>query len=482
MAKCITGRELRLLYADSTVLSFSSEKFTVNVNQLVMSAIIGDHISFRCLVCKLLIIAQTFSVVPVFAQCPVNLDFERGDFTGWKCWAGTVNGGGLTHTYRWQYSGGPLSGSHKIMNSGDGKDEYGLFPRNCPNGGNYSVRLGNDGAGGSAEGVSYTFKVPAGQHNYKIIYYYAVVFQDADHLSEQQPRFEVTVKNADDNKFLPCPIPPFKATSGLAGFLQTPLQPAGQAQNVITYYKDWTAATINLDGYAGKTIELFFKVSDCVLVNHFGYAYVDVDTDCTNAPAGAVFCSKDTSVHLTAPPLFEKYRWFTSSNITLGTSQTLELKPLPNPGDLVFVELTPFYGYGCTDTLKAFLWDTLTVVANAGSDKFFCDNKAAVLGGHPAENLTYNWTPHAGLNNPFLANPSALPAADNVQYTLTVTSAGGGCKATDVVNVVKNCPVIKIYVPSAFTPDKNGVNDRLRPVLFGFSKLNYFRVYHRNGQ
>jgi gliding motility-associated-like protein len=36
-------------------------------------------------------------------------------------------------------------------------------------------------------------------------------------------------------------------------------------------------------------------------------------------------------------------------------------------------------------------------------------------------------------------------------------------------------------VPTAFTPNGDGINDYLRPVLMGISKVNYFRVYNRLG-
>jgi gliding motility-associated-like protein len=39
-----------------------------------------------------------------------------------------------------------------------------------------------------------------------------------------------------------------------------------------------------------------------------------------------------------------------------------------------------------------------------------------------------------------------------------------------------------IYVPTAFTPNSDGRNDLLKPVLAGIKELRYFRVYNRWGQ
>ena len=76
-----------------------------------------------------------------------------------------------------QNSGGPVPGRHTMMSTfpGDGLDEYGGFPVNCPNGSGHSIRLGNNLAGTQAEGISYEFTIPPGQNEYSLIYHYAVV-------------------------------------------------------------------------------------------------------------------------------------------------------------------------------------------------------------------------------------------------------------------------------------------------------------------
>ncbi len=38
-----------------------------------------------------------------------------------------------------------------------------------------------------------------------------------------------------------------------------------------------------------------------------------------------------------------------------------------------------------------------------------------------------------------------------------------------------------IYVPKAFSPNGDGINDRLYPILVGIQQLYYFRVYNRWG-
>jgi len=39
-----------------------------------------------------------------------------------------------------------------------------------------------------------------------------------------------------------------------------------------------------------------------------------------------------------------------------------------------------------------------------------------------------------------------------------------------------------VYIPSAFTPNGDGLNDELKPILVGIKRFEYFRVYNRYGQ
>ena len=116
----------------------------------------------------------------------------------------------------------------------NGLDYYGSFPKNAPNGSGHSVQLGSDEVGNRADGLSYTFTVPAGQNEFSIFYQYAVVFANPGHFLHQQPRFTILVENLTDNTLLPCALDPF--ISNIApGFAFSPNRKEG-AQ---VMYKDW---------------------------------------------------------------------------------------------------------------------------------------------------------------------------------------------------------------------------------------------------
>jgi gliding motility-associated-like protein len=67
------------------------------------------------------------------------------------------------------------------------------------------------------------------------------------------------------------------------------------------------------------------------------------------------------------------------------------------------------------------------------------------------------------------------------QYWLQVTDANN-CFGIDTINVaLKEC-MVGLYIPNAFTPDGNGLNDEFKPMLFGNVEEFRFTVYNRWGQ
>ncbi len=381
-------------------------------------------------------VAGTCISVQVNAQsCPYNIDFETGTFANWTCYTGTVAAAGGQNVMTLNPSGGPVAGKHTMYSAypGDGVDPYGGFPVNCPNGSGHSIRLGEARGGGQANGVSYDFTIPINQNNYNLTYYYAVVFQDPNHLEYQQPRLEIEIMNVTDNTIIGCSSFSFHPFgSVLPGFLISP-NPGG---NTPVYYKEWSPVSIDLSGLAGKSIKLFFKVAGCTFSAHFGYAYIDVNTDCNGSLAGATFCATDTAVKVTAPYGFQSYTWYDSTlTQVLGNQQILTLNPPPVSGTKIAVKVEPYSGYGCTQIYYVRLMDTLNIIANAGNNILSCNTVPVRIGLPPKPGLIYSWQPVTGLSDPTIANPLANPSVPT-EYILTVKSDGGGsCSATDTVLV-----------------------------------------------
>lgn len=135
---------------------------------------------------------------------------------------------------------------------------------------------------------------------------------------------------------------------------------------------------------------------------------------------------------------------------------------------------------GCPKpTFDTVLIQVEKLVADAGPrDTNVVVNQPLQLAGTGGE--VFLWKPSTGLNNPDIANPVAM-LSENQQYVLTVESAAG-CTATDTIDVVVYKIDPGLYVPNAFTPNGDGINDVFRPILIGMKSLNYFKVYNRGGQ
>jgi gliding motility-associated-like protein len=368
-----------------------------------------------------------------YSQCPPNIDFETGTFNNWTCYTGSVSAAGGVNTINLFQSSGPVPNQHTMYSSANPETDYfGGFPVNCPNGSGNSIKLGNNLGGGQAEGISYEFTIPANRNTYSLIYHYAVVFQDPRHQPHQQPRLVIEVTNVTDNELIECSsFTFFPIGSSLPGFYVSPFQ----QDTTDVWCKDWSAVSINLNGQAGKTIRLFFKTADCTFTRHFGYAYIDVNTECSSEFVGATYCPGDAFVNVTAPYGYQNYTWY-NNNFTqiLGNSQSINFTPPPPVGTTIAVQVIPYNGYGCLDTLYAQLIDTLTVIANAGRDTLSCNQSLVQIGANPVPGYVYSWSPSASLSDPNIANPRAGPSA-TTSYILRTGSPGGGCFDLDTVVV-----------------------------------------------
>lgn len=400
-------------------------------------------LNFKTFICRRLqgylkpilfsIIFFTFSTFATAQDCPPNIDFEFGNFAGWTCYTGGVAAVGGQNVITLSPSGPEIT-RHTMLSAfpGDGLDPYGHFPMNCPNGSGHSIKLGNTSGGAEAEGMSYEFTIPAGVNEYNLIYHYAVVFQDPNHQQNEQPRMQIEITNVTDNKIITC--------SSFAFFpYGTPLPGFEMSDNpgssTPVWFKNWSAVSINLDNNAGKKIRLFFKTADCTFRRHFGYAYIDVNSECSGKFEGASFCPDDTVLNVVAPYGYQGYTWYNSDfTQVLGHEQVLTYVPPPPNSTTVAVVLVPYNGYGCLDTLYADLKNNLVVIADAGKDTVSCNHNPVPIGGPPKLGINYHWSPAAGLSNPDVANPLALPDV-TTQYIVTARSNGGGCIQSDTVLV-----------------------------------------------
>ncbi len=94
--------------------------------------------------------------------------------------------------------------------------------------------------------------------------------------------------------------------------------------------------------------------------------------------------------------------------------------------------------------------------------------------------LTYNWSPAIGLTNATIKNPMAF-LKESRQYVLTVFDQAK-CSAADTIDIVVFKVNPGLYVPTAFSPNSDGLNDLFRPIPVGMKLITFFKVYDRWGK
>ncbi len=159
------------------------------------------------------------------------------------------------------------------------------------------------------------------------------------------------------------------------------------------------------------------------------------------------------------------------------------LNPIATPPRTTQYKLIVFDTQGCP---KPGIDSVLVVVqprirANAGRD-------TTVIVGQPLQfngtgGVSYNWSPATGLNNTMIPNPVGIygPNIDSVRYKLVVRDAVGCADSAYMTVRVYRTPV-SIFVPTAFTPNGDGLNDLARPICVGIRKIHYFTIYNRWGE
>ncbi len=301
----------------------------------------------------------------------LNIGFEEGDFSQWNLFSGKVthtgpNPGGFSFINIMQLSPPPGATStvqHLICNQGF-DPVVPTIPRVWPEGGNYSIRLGDGNVNGSnAASIRRTFYVSA--QNPSLLYAYAVFLQDPDHLAPRVPYFLIRMTDQNGNNI------PAADYAVVANIVSDPSFMVTQYWGEDLYYKNWTSVFVPLEHYIGQQVTLEFRTGDCTESGHFGYAYVDAT--CYRPEIGVSSPACDSNyILLTAPDGAASYSW-TGPGVNGLTTQSVSA----TLSGTYSVTLTPVTGTAYAMTLDTTLViDNLTLPPTAG----FSSNSPVCIG------------------------------------------------------------------------------------------------------
>ncbi len=161
-----------------------------------------------------------------------------------------------------------------------------------------------------------------------------------------------------------------------------------------------------------------------------------------------------------------------------GLSDPGIMQPFASPSAAVTYTLTVSSpGTNCSDTDFVTINLSTAFLTNVTASQTIPYGSSVQLN---ADNvLYYMWTPDDGsLSNASINNPVANPV---IPTTYIVTGISKyGCLATDSVRI--DLTYDNIFIPSAFTPNNDGLNDVFHVVNLGHFKLVNMSVYNRWGE
>jgi gliding motility-associated-like protein len=181
-------------------------------------------------------------------------------------------------------------------------------------------------------------------------------------------------------------------------------------------------------------------------------------------------CSGDTASLMGSGGL--NYSW----QPAVGLSDPGVSNPLAYPVTSTTFTLTITDVNGCSDADQVDITVNPAVIASAGQDQTIVLGTSVVLQG--SGGVSYLWNPVGTLSNPFSQNPVATPVATTLYYVV-VTSVDG-CTGSDSVMITVVNPTV-LEMPTAFTPNGDGLNDVFIPAIAGGLTLERFAVYNRWG-
>ncbi|HEY8894256.1 MAG TPA: gliding motility-associated C-terminal domain-containing protein, partial [Niastella sp.] len=174
-----------------------------------------------------------------------------------------------------------------------------------------------------------------------------------------------------------------------------------------------------------------------------------------------------------------RYAWLPNSTL----SNINILNPVATPKATTAYVLSVYDNKGCPKPG----YDTVIVnvlpdiPAFAGRDTAVITNQQLQL--QASGGVKYQWVPATSLSNNAIANPVAIynePSTGITYKVLVYNEANCVDSAYIKVKVFQTLP--SVFVPNAFTPNRDGRNDMLRPIAVGIARIDYFQIYNRWGQ
>lgn len=204
-----------------------------------------------------------------------------------------------------------------------------------------------------------------------------------------------------------------------------------------------------------------------VLVNPL--PVVDAGPDVDLCPEGSIGLLADGAV---------EYSWSPSTGLSCDDCAN----PTCTVDESTTYTVTGTDANGCvnTDEIDVSVYPNLEGIMSVTADPTTIDVYQGETSQLTAEGaVEYSWTPSTGLSATNIANPIAQPA-DTTTYIVTGIDANG-CVDVDTItiNVIGE---LVVGIPTAFSPNGDGINDTWYPQLSGSGCIESFTIFNRYGE
>lgn len=220
----------------------------------------------------------------------------------------------------------------------------------------------------------------------------------------------------------------------------------------------------NTSSYVVSTISKF----DCVITDTVTINVSLMNT--TVSPDTAVCDGQSVNLSATGG---ENYVWTPSQDVILPTSPNTVAAPKAT----TTFTITIIDSVGCRDDKTTTVTINPLPVVDAGPDENILIGQSVTLNGSGGPG--WSWTPSEGLNDATIGSPVATPLWTTTYYLDVVDP--NGCRGMDSMTIYVES-IDDLYVPTAFTPNNDGVNDLYFPIPKGIVDLIEFKIFNRWGQ
>lgn len=171
------------------------------------------------------------------------------------------------------------------------------------------------------------------------------------------------------------------------------------------------------------------------------------------------------------------YEWYTDRDSLLTFNPLIRVAPVVDSTFKIYME---HHTCGVSDTflVPVKVYD-LPVTSVSKSSDIDCAHPQVTL--EATGGVYYNWQPVVGMTNNLVANPVVSPLK-TVTYEVTIMDEHGCTQVEEITVKVDNALSFTRYpIPSAFTPNGDGMNDCFGLKQWGETSSFEFSVFNRSG-